>query len=89
MKTLLISISFLISTSVFSQNIVNTLGTSGIFSIKDASSNYLTLTQSNGQVNILRNLRLENTTGSSLGVLFKGTERFLHNYGSLQYVCRY
>ena len=82
MKTLLISISFLISTSVFSQNIVNTLGTSGIFSIKDASSNYLTLTQSNGQVNILRNLRLENTTGSSLGVLFKGTERFLHNYGS-------
>jgi len=83
MKTLLISISFLISTSVFSQNIVNTLGTSGIFSIKDASSNYLTLTQSNGQVNILRNLRLENTTGSSLGVLFKGNERFMHNYGSL------
>jgi len=83
MKTLLISISFLISTSVFSQNIVNTLGTSGIFSIKDASSNYLTLTQSNGQVNILRNLRLENTTGSGLGVLFKGNERFMHNYGSL------
>ncbi|MBK6774133.1 MAG: tail fiber domain-containing protein [Ignavibacteria bacterium] len=83
MKTLLISISFLISTSVFSQNIVNTLGTSGVFSIKDASSNYLTLTQSNGQVNILRNLRLENTTSSSLGVLFKGNERFMHNYGSL------
>lgn len=83
MKTLLISISFIISTSVFSQNIVNTLGTNGIFSIKDASSNYLTLNQSNGQVNILRNLRLENTTGSSLGVLFKGNERFMHNYGSL------
>lgn len=82
MKTLLISISFLISTSVFSQNIVNTLGTGGVFTIKDASSNYLTLSQSNGQVNILRNLRLENTTGSTLGVLFKGTERFMHNYGT-------
>ena len=82
MKTLLISISFLISTSVFSQNIINTLGIGGTFSIKDASTNYFTLTQSNGQVNILKNLRLENTTLSSQGVLFKGSERFLHNYGS-------
>jgi len=50
--------------------------------IKDASNNYLTLNQSTGQVNILGSLRLENTTSSTLGVVFKGADRFLHNYGS-------
>ena len=67
--------------SVYSQSITNTLGTNGLFSIKDADNTYLTLTQTTGQVNILRSLRLENTTSSTLGVMFKGADRFLHNYG--------
>jgi hypothetical protein len=33
-------------------------------------------------MNILRTLRLENTTSSTTGVLYKGTDRFLHNYGT-------
>ncbi len=82
MKTLLIVISILTTMSVFSQNITNTLGTNGLFTIKDASNNYLTLSQSTGQVNILKTLRLENTTNSGLGIIFKGAERFLHNYGT-------
>jgi trimeric autotransporter adhesin len=82
MKTLLIAISLFISTTVFSQNITNTLGSGGIFTIKDSSTNFWTLTQSTGQVNILKSLRLENTTSSTLGVLFKGTSRFLHNFGN-------
>lgn len=82
MKTVLIAFSIFISVNVFSQNITNTLGTGGAFTIKDASNNYLTLSQTNGQVNILRSLRLENTTSSSLGILFKGPDRFLHNYGT-------
>ena len=82
MKTILLAICFFISATVFSQSITNTLGTSGIFSIKDASTNFLTLTQSTGQVNILNSLRLENTTSSTLGVLLKGTDRFLHNFGA-------
>ena len=66
-------ILFLIfATTVYSQSITNTLGTNGIFTIKDASNNYLTLTQSTGQVNILRSLRLENTSGSTIVVMFKG-----------------
>lgn len=70
----------LLNLSCLAQNITNTLGTGGLFTIKDVSNNYLTLSQSTGQVNILGTLRLENTTSSSLGIIFKGTDRFLHNY---------
>ena len=63
-------------------SITNTLGASGLFTIKDASNNYFTLSQSTGQVNILRTLRLENTSSSTVGVIFKGADRFLHNYGT-------
>jgi len=69
------------ASSVFSQNITTTLGTNGVFTIRDASTNFFTVSQSTGEVNILKSLRLENTTNSTLGVLFKGTNRFLHNYG--------
>ena len=82
MKRLLIALSCFISVCVYSQNITNTVGTGGIFTIKDVSNDFLTLNQSNGQVNIINSLRLENTTSSTLGVLFKGTASFLHNYGS-------
>ncbi|HEY3251161.1 MAG TPA: tail fiber domain-containing protein [Ignavibacteria bacterium] len=81
MKTKILLLSILISISVMAQNITNTLGTSGLFKIKDASTDYLTLSQSTGQVNILRSLRLENTSSSAIGVLYKGAERFLHNFG--------
>jgi hypothetical protein len=81
-KILAIGFVCLISASAFSQNITNTLPPSGKFIVKDASSNYLTLDQSTGQVNILQTLRLENTTSSSLGIIFKGDDRFIHNYGT-------
>jgi hypothetical protein len=67
---------------IYSQSITGTLGTGGVFSIKDGTTNYLTLSQTTGQVNILRTLRLENTTGASVGVIYMGTNRFLHNYGT-------
>ena len=75
-------ISFLLFgvTNIYSQNITNTLGASGLFSIKDGSTTFLTLSQATRQVNILGSLRLENTTNSTTGVLFKGANRFLHNY---------
>ena len=81
MKTLIITFSFLISTVVFSQSITNTLGNGGLFTIKDASNNYFTLSQSTGQVNILGTIRLKNTTNSGLGIIYKDSSRFLHNYG--------
>ena len=72
----------LISNLLIAQNINTTLGTLGVFTIKDASNNYFTLSQSTGQVNILKTLRLENTTNSTTGVIFKGTDRFIHNDGA-------
>ncbi|NOS84832.1 MAG: hypothetical protein HOP31_06810 [Ignavibacteria bacterium] len=64
----------------FSQNITNTLGINGTFTIKNGSTNYLNLSQSTGQVNILKTLRLENTINSTTGVIFKGVDKFIHNY---------
>ncbi|MBK7160922.1 MAG: hypothetical protein IPH77_20855 [Ignavibacteria bacterium] len=42
----------------------------------------LLLSQSTGQVNILRSLKLENTANSNTGVMYKGIDWFLHNYGT-------
>jgi len=82
MKRLLIALSCFISVNIYSQSITNTLGTNGLFMIKDVTNNYLTLSQTTGQVNILKTLRLENTTSSTTGVMFKGANRFMHNYGT-------
>ena len=66
---------------MFSQNnITNTLGTSGAFKIKDATNNYLTVSQSTGNLSLNKSLVIPNTTDSTLGVIFKGTDRFIHNY---------
>jgi len=82
MKIKIIMICFFVSGALFAQNITNTLGSTGTFTIKDGSTNYFTLSQSSGQVNILRTLRLENTTSSTTGVIYKAGNRFIHNYGN-------
>jgi hypothetical protein len=51
-----------------------------VFKIKDGSTDFFTLSQSTGQVNILKTLRLENTSSSTTGVIYKVVDRFLHNY---------
>lgn len=66
----------------FSQDIINILGPGGVFKIKDGATDFFTLSQTSGQVNILNSLRLENTTNSTTGIIFKGTQSFLHNYGT-------
>ena len=71
--TLLFSI--LLSLSCFAQNdITNTLGPNGSFIIKDGSTTFLTLSQSDGHITI------PSTTSPSLGVIFKDTDRFIHNF---------
>lgn len=82
-KIIVISLLILLTSPSYSQNnITNTLGTDGVFAIKDATNFYFTLAQSTGLVNILHSLRLENTTSLNVGVISKGDDRFLHNYGS-------
>ncbi len=80
-KIFFILICFACGELTFSQNITNTLGTSGLFTIKDGATNYFSLSQSTGQVNILKTLRLENTTSSTTGVIYCGVDRFIHNFG--------
>ena len=78
----LILLLLMFATPVFSQSIINTVGTDGVFAIKDATNNFLTVSQTTGLVNILRTFRLENTFNSTTGIMFKGADRFMHNYGA-------
>lgn len=68
---------------LISQNITNTLGTSGVFTLNDNATTYLALNQLNGHLSLYRSLVLPNTTSSALGVIYKGSSRFIHNFGLL------
>jgi hypothetical protein len=67
---------------LISQNINGKLGTGGQFILRDTNNTFLTLPQSTGYLNLNRSLVLPNTTGSTIGVVYKGAERLLHNYGT-------
>ena len=70
-----------VSTKSNGQNITNTLGSLGTFSIKDAGTTYLSLSQSSGNITLNRGLILPITYNSSTtGIIFKGTSRFIHDY---------
>jgi trimeric autotransporter adhesin len=75
----ILSVIFLCS-SVQSQNITNTLGLGGTFTIKDNTTTFFSLSQASGNLSLNRNFILPNTSNSSMGVVFKDSERFLHNY---------
>lgn len=61
-------------------SITNTLGTGGSFTIKDGSTTFLTLNQSDGALSVTRNLFLPNTGASGLGIIYKGADRFMHDF---------
>lgn len=80
--TKIIYLIFLAQSLIKAQNITNTLGSSGVFTIKDGTTNFFTLSQSTGNTSVLRNFELgnvENST-SSIGVITKSGVRFIHNY---------
>lgn len=67
---------FLIQTAcIYSQNITNTLGTSGVFKIKDGTTDFFTLNQSTGTIDLISSIE-----GSQRGSILKGNRRFLHTY---------
>ncbi len=82
MKTIkaLLAVCLLASISLHSQNITNTLGTSGTFTIKSSSTNLFTISQSNAV--FFKNIELGNigTSTSTAGMLTKNGVSFLHNY---------
>lgn len=80
MKIKIIAALMVISPMIFSQNIINTLGTSGLFRIKDNSTVFLSLNQSNGILSVNKGLNLPNTDNSSTGIIYKEADKFIHNY---------
>lgn len=80
-KLLAIMPAFIITANISGQNITNTLGSGGTFTIKNGSTNYFTVSSA-GQVNILKSLRLEQTTNSTTGVVYLENKPFLHVYGT-------
>jgi hypothetical protein len=76
----LVTFSIIIPANAFTQSITGTVGTSGTFSIKNSTANYFTLSQSSGKVNILKTLEIGQS--SSAGVLYLGSNRFMHTFGS-------
>jgi hypothetical protein len=83
MKKLTLTILLLIlNVVVYSQNINGKLGTNGQFIVRDTNNTFLSILQSTGYLTLHRSLTLPNTTGSTIGVVYKDAFRFLHNYGS-------
>lgn len=80
MKKLIYLLVLFIISSVYSQNITNTLGNTGTFTIKDAANTYLTLTQSSGNLSLNRGLNLPFTISSTTGIIFKNSNRFIHDF---------
>jgi hypothetical protein len=68
------------TTGLFSQNINGKLGINGQFILRDTTNTFLTLPQNTGYLTLNRSFVMQNTTGSTIGVLYKGSERFIHNY---------
>jgi hypothetical protein len=71
-----------LSASLYAQSgsINNTLGSGGWFIIKDGSTTFLTLSQSDGYLTLGNSITLPSTTLSSLGIIFKGADKFIHDY---------
>jgi hypothetical protein len=72
----------MLAVPLYGQNgsITNTLGTGGAFTVKYGSTTFLTLSQTNGNFGLNRNLTLPATTDATQGVILKGGKRFIHDY---------
>ncbi len=80
MKKIIIVFCLLVPSIVLSQNITNTLGTSGLFSVKDGLTTFISVSQSTGNFYVNKSLSLQTTTDQSTGVIYKIGVRFIHNF---------
>jgi len=82
MKTMIFITILLVilAASLQGQDINNTLGASGVFTIKDGSTTFLTLSQSDGNLSLSNIFTIPVTTASGVGVIFKGADRFIHDF---------
>ena len=80
MKKILIPVLFILTVSAFSQNINLTLGSSGTFTLKDASTNFVTLSNTDSLLSMSYGIKLPNTTSLKTGVIYKDALPFIHNF---------
>ena len=83
MKNILLTIaicSLLAAGIARAQDITNTLPANGLFIVKDNVNTFLSLSQSTGHLSLNNSLNLPNTADSTLGVIYKNSDRFIHNY---------
>lgn len=79
---LIIFFSLFVCSTQYSQNINGKLGIGGQFIIRDTNNTFLSVPQNTGFLTLNRSLTLQNTSGSTVGVVYKDAFRFLHNYGN-------
>ncbi|HEY6953362.1 MAG TPA: tail fiber domain-containing protein [Bacteroidota bacterium] len=68
---------------IHGQNINNTLGVGGSFVIKDGlspSTTFLSLSQADGYLSLSKGIVIPVATTSTVGVIFKGPDRFIHDF---------
>lgn len=76
-----ILVFFLSSVMLFSQNITNTLGSNGLFTIEDGSTTFFSLDQSDGELTLSGSIVIPSQAhDSQVGTIFKGSQRFIHTY---------
>lgn len=81
MKTLLTITLLFLSINAYAQDINGKLGTNGQFIIRDTNNTFLSLSQSTGNLSLNRSLILPVMhEGSQVGAIFRGVDRFIHNY---------
>jgi hypothetical protein len=76
MKVLFTIVFILCAVNVSAQNIINTLGAGGAFTIKDSAKTFFSFSQSNGGINLSHNF------GTYEGVLSLAGTRFLYAFTS-------
>jgi hypothetical protein len=82
-KKLIILILTIVTVNLYSQDINGKLGINGQFIIRDSSTTFLAVSQSSGNLTLYRSLSLPLMTGgSSIGTIFKGGKRFIHDYSA-------
>ena len=80
LRTALVLTFFITSLKGQSGSINNTLGSGGTFTVKDGSTTFLTLSQTDGYLTLGKNLALSGTTSSTTGVVTKNGSSFIHDY---------
>ena len=81
-RLVIIVMLYILAINLNAQSITNTLSNNGSFIIRDNSNTFLTLERATGFLELNRGLTLPYTTSSTIGVIYKSGNRFIHDFGT-------